>query len=54
MNFLTITGFEKGENGPVGNGFSTFKAQVNPTSIKIDNLLTLIIAEFDPVDSICN
>ncbi|HRW61880.1 MAG TPA: hypothetical protein P5132_00250 [Bacteroidales bacterium] len=35
MKFLTIEGFEAGKNGPVGTSFSTFKAQVNPSSLSV-------------------
>lgn len=33
--YLTIKGFEAGTKGPVGEGFETFTAQVNPTSISV-------------------
>ena len=35
MEYLTIDGYEAGENGPTGKGFSTFTAQLNPASISI-------------------
>jgi LysM repeat protein len=36
MEFLTIVGYEAGDNGPTGNGFETFEAQVNPASISVN------------------
>lgn len=35
MKYLTIVGYEAGKNGPTGNGFETFTAQVNPSSISV-------------------
>jgi hypothetical protein len=36
MEYLTIVGYEAGENGPSGSGFETFEAQVNPASISVN------------------
>jgi len=35
MEYLTIEGYKSGENGPTGEGFSKFTAQINPASISI-------------------